>query len=72
MINSSITLTNKKTHQAEIIVQHRFQKHDWGISFYIESETDAYKIAYSYGLNHKKVDVDFCPTVEEWKISVYQ
>lgn len=71
MKNDVMTLKNKKTGKAERVFQENITEQNWGIEFFVESESDAYKAAYCYRNTPHGVRVDYAQGVNKWMVIVF-
>ena len=65
----TITHKNAKTGKAEKINQRSLTRDDWGFSFFVDSELEAYKAAYQY--QDRTTEVEYAPNAEEWIVTVF-
>ena len=63
---------NKKTDEHESIAQTEIRLEDWGLVFFVESELDAFKAAYLYRLDTRRVEVDYAKGAEKWMVTVFK
>ena len=66
-----IRTKNKRTGEIDIIKMHDIMAHDWGFSFFVDSEADAYKAFYQYRNNIHGAELDFDHDAQRWIIRVF-
>jgi len=71
MENENLIIKNKKTGLTDIINQRELEVKDWGFSFFVDSESEAYKAAYSYRNSPHGVEVQWAGGAEEWMVTVF-
>ncbi len=62
---------NKKTRKLETIVQHDKEMKDWGFSFFLDSEMEAFKAAYIYRNSPHGTIVEFAQGIGKWMVTVF-
>lgn len=67
----NLHVKNKKTLAHEIIKGADLTKKDWGFSFFVDSELDAYKAAYEYRNSEHGAKVEFSQSLDKWMITVF-
>jgi hypothetical protein len=70
MKNQVTHVRNAKTDKVEAIKQIDLKMQDWGFSFFVETELDAYKIAHAY--SQKKVGIEYSKDSEMFYVTVYK
>ncbi len=70
MKNQVTHVRNAKTDKVEAIKQIDLKMQDWGFSFFVETELDAYKIAHAY--SPKKVGIEYSKDSEMFYVTVYK
>lgn len=66
-----ITTKNKQTGKAETIIQFELTKQDWGFSFFVNNEIEAFKAAYEYRNSKHGVKVEFAHGAQCWMVTVF-
>jgi len=62
---------NCRTEKNETICQRGMDSKDWGFSFLVDSELDAYKAAYIYKDSPHGVLVEYAHGSQSWMITVF-
>jgi hypothetical protein len=66
-----LTVKNKVTGRPESITLHNFEKLDWGMRFFLETELEAYKAAYQYRHNQYGVKVEYSSGASMFMVTVF-
>ena len=71
MRHDFLTIKNTQTGQIETIRQCEITQKDWGFSFFVDSELEAYKAAYAYRNSPHGVEVVFAGGAQKWMVTVF-
>ena len=66
-----LSMKNSQTGKSETIVCRECTEKDWGFSFFVDSEIEAYKAAYQYRNFKHGVKVEFAGGCGEWMVTVF-
>jgi hypothetical protein len=67
----TIAIKNTRTDAIEEIEQLGLTRKDWGFSFFVNSETEAFKAAYAYRHSPNGVRVEFAKGAGRWMVTVF-
>ena len=67
----TLHMKNKETGAHDMIVQQELTQKDWGFSFFVDSEAEAFKAVYEYRHNKHGYEVKFAGGVERWMVTVF-
>lgn len=62
---------NLETGKTEKIIQQELKKQDWGFSFFVNNELEAYKSAYKYKNSPHGVKIEFIESSKRWQVTVF-
>ena len=65
----SLHTKNIQTGKKEVIEQIDLQLNDWGFSFFVKTELEAFKSAYLYA--PKKVSIEYSEGIKMFYVTVY-
>ena len=71
MKNDVLHLKCKKTDQYITIKQHDIEQVDWGMTFKVDNELDAYRAAYKYNHSPHGLVVEYAPNIGMWLVTVF-
>ena len=66
-----LLMKNCQTGKSETINCREYSEKDWGFSFFVDSEVEAYKAAYKYSNSKHGVKVEFAGGAGEWMVTVF-
>ena len=62
---------NKQTGKPEAITQYELTKQDWGFSFFVDGELEAFKAAYQYRESPHGVKVEYAGGAQQCMVTVF-
>lgn len=71
MKTGTLKIKNAKTGKCDTIIQYNLEIVDWGLRFFVDTEIEAYKAAYSYRFSPETL-VEFVAGAERWQVTVFK
>jgi len=70
-MTDKLTCKNKRTGETEAITMREVSMKDWGFSFLVDGELEAFKAAYEYRNSKYGVRVEFAGGAQTWMVTVF-